>query len=306
MLFKIGFLLSSLMFYILSSNTCFGTEIIFNNDVILSQQAKTDILESEKARLLKLDNVFNARDLGGIKISDKSFTRYKVCIRSDSTDELSDSDIIYLKNYGLKTVIDLRSKSEVENFPDKLANVTGVSWYNIDIKSNYLEHNNEHNVLIGDDYVKFIKYTGDGNFQKQVLDLIANSQDGTILFHCTGGKDRTGIIAMFLLELAGVNDEDVINNYVVSFDLIKEKPSFRKIIKNSIEKHGKEIVAKIHYSSREKIESSIKFIRENYGSFEKYFLKCGVNEETINKIKNKLVCSLSDTIILQNKEKVHE
>ena len=239
-------------------------------------------MKTEKTRLLKLDNNFNTRDLGGIKISDKSYTKYKICIRSGNIDKLSDNDITYLREYGLKTVIDLRPKSVVENFPDKLASIPGVAWYNIDVKSNCMEHNSR-----GEDYIKFVEYTGDGNYQKQVLDIIANSPDGAILFHCTFGKDRTGIITMFLLGILGVDDEDIINNYTVSFDLLKEKPNFIKVI----EEHRNEVITKI-YSPRERIESAMRFIKENYGDFQNYFLKCGVNSKTIDKIKNKLTYSL--------------
>ena len=34
-----------------------------------------------------------------------------------------------------------------------------------------------------------------------------------LLFHCTAGKDRTGVVAMLMLKLAGVSDDDVIRDY---------------------------------------------------------------------------------------------
>lgn len=229
---KKSFCLISFLLYIFFINcSIVKCEEALSEDIIFSRQVSQKILEKEKKKLLKLEKIYNARDLGGIKTPDGFFTKYKVFVRSDNTDELSDQDITYLKNYGIKTVIDLRSENEIKNFPDKLRNVKGIDWYNVDIKKG----NKMSRKLISDnDYIELVKYTGDGNSQKKLFDLIANLKEGTVLFHCAAGKDRTGVLAMLLLKLVGASDEDIVDNYSVSFDLIKNRPSIRMIMENSI------------------------------------------------------------------------
>ena len=52
------------------------------------------------------------------------------------------------------------------------------------------------------------------------LTHIARVQDGAVLFDCTAGKDRTGIIAALLLGLAGVSDDDIVDDYVLTEQMI--------------------------------------------------------------------------------------
>jgi protein-tyrosine phosphatase len=60
----------------------------------------------------------------------------------------------------------------------------------------------------------YVQWLGHSQLQfKQVFQRIAAQQDGAVLFHCTAGKDRTGIIAGLLLDLAGVPKAEIVHNY---------------------------------------------------------------------------------------------
>jgi protein-tyrosine phosphatase len=52
--------------------------------------------------------------------------------------------------------------------------------------------------------------------------VVHKFKDSCILFHCTGGKDRTGMVAMLLLKLAGVDNETVIGDYAVTEENMKD------------------------------------------------------------------------------------
>ena len=77
------------------------------------------------------------------------------------------------------------------------------------------------------DYKGYLEYTGEGNIVKQLFDIIANVDDGVVLFHCIGGKDRTGFLSMLLLLLANVDKWTIIENYIVSYDFIKERKKIK-------------------------------------------------------------------------------
>ena len=93
-------------------------------------------IERNEVKVLKLESTYNIRDLGGFKTADGKTKKYSMFLRSDDTDELTESDIKTLKNYGVNTVIDMRDKAEVSGYPDKL-NVPEIDNYHVDVKGNY-------------------------------------------------------------------------------------------------------------------------------------------------------------------------
>ena len=54
---------------------------------------------------------------------------------------------------------------------------------------------------------------------KETFEILAEAK-GCTIFHCTAGKDRTGIIAMLILGLSGVSRKDIIANYEVTYTYI--------------------------------------------------------------------------------------
>lgn len=260
----------------------------------LSQQIKTAIVkkeeiekepisEGEKSKILKLETTYNTRDLGGYKTSDGKITKHKIFLRSDDTDELTENDIEILKNYGVKTVIDMRDKDEITKHPDKL-NLPGISYYHVDVKDNYSKKHNKSDVHMSDGYIDFINYTDDGNWLTQVFNIIANANEGCVLFHCVGGKDRTGLVATFLLGLANVSDQDIVENYRVSWDLVKDRPKIKEVYRLKSLKYDNYDFS-IDISKAERIQEVLDYIKENHGTFENYLLNCGVSQNNLDKIK---------------------
>ena len=116
---------------------------------------------------------------------------------------------------------------------------------------------------------------------KNIFNTIANVNDGSTLFHCTLGRDRTSMVAMLLLGLVGVNRKDIIQNYTVTYDLIKNLD----IVKHDLIFYGK----KKTITLPQYIESSIDLIENNYKTFENYLISCNISKENLEKIKNKFL-----------------
>lgn len=174
----------------------------------------------DKIKILKLESTYNTRDLGGYKIFDGKATKYNVFLCSDNTHKLTEKDIETLKNYNVKTIVDLRKDKELLEKPSKLIDISGIKYYRVDIHGILYSHygNNIKKIWDADfsySYGYELQYTGEGNWQKKIIDLIANIKKGCVLFHCNSGKDRTGIVAMLLLGLVGVNKDDIISNYIL-------------------------------------------------------------------------------------------
>lgn len=262
---------------------------ISGNVFSLPSQVDSSILEKEKSKIVKLETTYNTRDLGGYKASDGKITRHGVFLRSDDTDNLTLKDIEKLKTYGVTTVLDLREEPYYLEHHDKLSSIPEINYQNIDIVKIYNAYSTDKETRSDESSARrFLRYTGEGNWVKTAFDIIANTE-GCTLFHCFAGKDRTGLVAMLLLGLVGVSDEDIMQNYSVSYDFIKDNPKIKEIIEKDIENFGEAAIGKYHATPPSKIKHGIDYISENYGTTEKYLLACGVSRENLDKIKNRFV-----------------
>lgn len=231
--------------------------------------------------MIKLENVVNIRDLGGYKTFDGKLTKHNIFYRSGNTDKSSKNDIKKLiEVYNVKTVIDLRNKEEIKKSPDKFAEIPEVNYINTPIEySECLEEFTSTNRGLAVLYDYILKEKR--QVLKTVFDTIASANEGGILFHCTLGRDRTAMIAMLLLGLVGVNRNDIIQNYTVSYDLIKDLD----IIKRDLVYYGKRKTITLP----EYIESAMDFIKNDYNTFENYLLDCNVSKNNLIKIKNRFI-----------------
>jgi protein-tyrosine phosphatase len=161
------------------------------------------------ARRLDWPDCRNARDLGGIPRRG-GVTRSRVLIRSDHLGQLNELGMEALRAYGVTTVLDLRSEGEILKRPGPFP-AGGTTAY---INRVLIDDQNMNN--IGDSQDMFQRYLFIVNTRPEafrgVFEAIAEAE-GTVLFHCFAGKDRTGLVAAMLLSLAGVADGDIAADY---------------------------------------------------------------------------------------------
>jgi len=229
---------------------------------------------------LPLEGTTNTRDLGGYSTKDGHSTKWHAFLRSDDLYDLSVNDKRFLEAYGLKTVIDLRSSTELLYRPSLYQNHPEVSYHNVSLfenaspliidslpidalKSMYVEILLSHHVQI-----------------KEILTLMANAKEGTILFNCAAGKDRTGVISMLLLGLAKVPNRDIVSNYEVSFTNLRRSPYF---------KQRKDNITHLMYSNNNYMEETLLYLREHYQTVEAYLTSIGVSEDVLIKLKQRFI-----------------
>lgn len=171
---------------------------------------------------LPLDNVRNCRDLGGIPTVDKKAIRWKKFIRSGNINRASSDDIAFLKDYGVKHIIDLRTLGDINQdtqlkekfnyFTIHNINLFGKERIESDEKKTDLVTVETSEKLIG----LYRLYLSNHREIKLIFDFFLKYPNDTFLFHCGIGKDRTGIISLLILGLAGVHITDILANYEVS------------------------------------------------------------------------------------------
>ena len=173
-------------------------------------------------RVLAMDGVRNFRDIGGYPTADGGESRWGRVFRSGRLDETSDADRARIERLGITKVFDLRTQEEVDRQPDRLPDsvehIHLPMSSSVAVQKGLLERITEGDVTsytkadMAEGYLRML-----GRFPEYLNQMVGAVADGeTILFHCTAGKDRTGITAMTLLGLAGVADGYVLDDYEIS------------------------------------------------------------------------------------------
>ena len=238
---------------------------------------------------LPLEGVENCRDLGGYGTVNVGQTKWGAFLRSSDMNKLTSSDIDFLADYGVKTVIDLRGADEIDRSPNPLAEIKSFDYVNIPFAGQpILELNGLANLTMGDFYVKLL---AESEYVKTIFETIGQSIDGGVVFHCSAGKDRTGILAMLLLGLAGVARKDIISNYEVSYTNLE---SFHGVIKDQLSAFN--VPESFLFSDREYIILAYDYIIENHGDFERYLRSKGISQDVLNRVKEQLVQEIEVTV----------
>ena len=166
------------------------------------------------ARDLKWDGCYNVRDLGGIGLADGRETLWGAAVRADSLHKLSSDGWAALVDHGVRTVIDLRN--DYERAPDVVARPSEV--VTVQLPLDGIEDREFWDPIVsGPQFGTPIYYRGHLERMPErsaaVLRAIARALPGGVAFHCVGGRDRTGQIAILLLALVGVGADQIVADY---------------------------------------------------------------------------------------------
>jgi protein-tyrosine phosphatase len=236
-------------------------------------------------RPLELEGTHNTRELGGY--INKDFKRLKEhkLLRSDILNHLTTNDMERLYNYGIRTVIDLRRNQEVSAEPSKLHGYKDIKYYNISLSLNdnrgLMQHRNEK--CLFDLYHGYL--TGRQEKIKEILEIIGDHLSDGIIFNCTAGKDRTGILSMILLKICNVDDETIKMDYEVSEG---------NVINSLIKRKNEDIRLQnepdfLFRSPRSEMEKVLDFIEAHYGSFNEYISEIKVPKNLLDTIRHHLI-----------------
>ena len=164
-------------------------------------------LVGDPKRLIGLEAVHNFRDLGGYPTVTGQVTKWRTLFRADGLYRLTPQDAQTVIDLGVQTVIDLRTQKEVQNrgtFPVKQF---PVNFHHLPIIDATWNDGDTPEI---EDVVEFLVWA-----YREMLDrasekfadaikLIAAQDVLPAVFHCAAGKDRTGVLAAFILSILGV------------------------------------------------------------------------------------------------------
>ncbi len=233
------------------------------------------IQDQHTTRQMVLEGAFNIRELGGLSTRFGRQTRTCQFLRADSLHALSPASQSRLLEYGLKTVIDLRTSQEIHQEPNPFASHKNIRYVNISLFETILQNPNPDTMSSLESlYIAALDHCQTAI--REVLETLATSQSVT-LFHCTAGKDRTGIIAALLLATAGVSQVAIVHDYSLTEQLAK--PMLERLLQKAVQNGmDKDFYAKLLTSKAATIEATLWYLEARYGSLEGY-LKDGLGLE---------------------------
>jgi hypothetical protein len=173
-------------------------------------------------RWVELTGCDNARDLGGLRLAGGGRTRSGVLIRADSVQHLAGDDVrILTEEVGLRTVVDLRAGVEVAREGRGPLRDADVAYHNLSfVPGEFVMPEDPRFPIIVQDfrsvdqvqhYLDMLRLAGER--VAGALRVLARPKATPALFHCAAGKDRTGVLAALLLEIAGVEPNEIVADY---------------------------------------------------------------------------------------------
>ncbi len=180
-------------------------------------------MQQDFQRRLDIPGLLNVRDLGGYKTANGLVTRWRRLLRGDGLHRLTDEGADLLGSEGLTSVIDLRSQAELDAEPNPYIDQAQIGFYHRPIYDDLAPALTATHEAAGDDPLVGFYLTAlleRAEAMRDILATIASAPKGAILFHCTAGKDRTGLVAALLLEIAGVDRDTILTDYALTGDFI--------------------------------------------------------------------------------------
>lgn len=247
---------------------------------------RADGAPGHEDRFLPLHGTLNTRDLGGLDLVGGGRTRLGVMLRSDVPMELTEADLRLLQGLPLTTVIDLRQAYELERDPSRLARLDHVAVHNVEIWGHIDGTGDEpaDRFDITAFYVAALDHAGPG-FARAVR--ILAEAEGAALFHCTAGKDRTGLLAALVLETVGVDRATVIADFALTHDRIGP---LRERLLIDAEARGipRTDFVRLLGATPDLIGPALRHLDARYGGAVAYLRRAGVDDVTLEKLRAKL------------------
>ena len=269
-------------------------------------------------RRVPIPGLYNCRDLGGYPTDSGTLTKWGLIYRSDAPDHLEETDVAYLEKMTFASVIDLRAPAEIALRPD--IPFGEVHHYNFDPHAKVARRASETpSATSNKDKQKVEKLvalsqTQSGQAQLiemqqqmvvQMRDLVLSEQakvaytnflqvllrgEVPTLFHCQGGKDRTGWAAAIILGLLGVSKDIIYQDYFLTEACNRPRNEQRMAVYKQYTNNRfvLDYLGSLQQTKAEYLDSAFQTMEEAYGGMEEYAKQAlGVTEVQLNQLRER-------------------
>ena len=242
-------------------------------------------------RDLSWEGLLNARDLGGHPTEDGGETRWDSVVRTDSVRLLTDEGWKSAVDYGIRTVVDLRSDEELAADPPAELPLEPVHVPFFDDRDDVFEQVEaasagavNHAEATREVYLIFLEH-----FRHNVaaaIRAVAQAPRGGVVVHCHGGKDRTGLVSAFLLRLAGVSVEDIATDYALSEERLRTR--HEAWFASAADEAELERLHRISATPASSMADVLEELEHRYGSVAGYLKAGGATDEDLARARARL------------------
>ncbi len=266
-------------------------------------------LNASHQRVLKFKGFSNFRDLGGYVSARGAQVKWGVLYRSGHLAKMKFADLKRFKSLDVHTVIDFRSDLEREKDPNRLPALNNIKTLSLPILDPStsawakelraaIQNKNFQNFDPSEKMREWYQVLAVENVDqyKCFIHAVLKAQGAPVLWHCTAGKDRTGLAAAILLQLLDVQHDTVVKDYLLSAKYADQRRTLILLLRLT---RGKEVAKNIQTFMRvekEWINAAFRTIDHHWGSFETYSHDAlGLSGEQINQLRHNLLESVAPT-----------
>jgi protein-tyrosine phosphatase len=242
---------------------------------------------------INFESVENIRDLGGITTKDGHRVVSRRLLRSSELHQLSKNELEILKrDYDLRVVIDFRSTRSTVSRKDKID--SSIKYIHM-VVLRFLETNT---------YGTEIKVTPDEFFidiyrslaispdaietYRRFFRVVLEQTEGSLLYHCRSGKDRTGIATTLLLHALGVDKQAIYDEHFLTNDVMRPlyEKKLRELDPNDIDSIN--FYHALYIAKKEYIDEYYRALEEKYFSMDDYLRnQIGVTDDEIIQLRRR-------------------
>ncbi len=242
-------------------------------------------MSAEQRRHLVLVGTSNLRDVGGYPGRDGRLTRWGTIYRSDCLDQLSDLSQAELLALGVRTIVDLRDNAEVQQRPNVFAGSARVRYRRLPVWESAPPELAFPTFVDG--YLRELEECGPC-FVRIAHTLL--EPDGLpALVHCAAGKDRTGIVVMLLLAIAGVPPDVIATDYALSEGCLGApyaEAGRRWLVSRG---HTWEQYGYIFQTPPERMLTTLDRLERRWGGVESYLIGEGLEGDELDALRERLL-----------------
>jgi len=193
-------------------------------------------------RIIPLSGVKNFRDMGGYQSDDGRRIRWRQIYRSGHLSEMNGADARDVKTRNIETVIDFRSDPEKIRHPVHWQEGWRPGYHSLPIGGNaaawvkelyetlaitdFPAHALKEQFILAFETIPIANQDG----LKRFFDALIDSQKGkAVLFHCTAGKDRTGIAGALLMRALDISEDQTMEDFLLTNRAVELEASSAKI-----------------------------------------------------------------------------
>lgn len=205
--------------------------------------------------------------------------------RSDLLYKLSLKDKRFLKKeHNIKIVVDLRRSDECHRTKD--TRIFMVKHLHIPLAANEIKTVQIKHMTLPDMHAFYKEMVEPSKKESwtRLFNLMLKDNNKGILYHCSSGKDRTGVLTAVILAVLGFDKETIYNDYL----LTNQNPLYYKEIVKSMDEESRNIILEHSAAKKEYLDTSFNEIDRIYGSMDNFLKEnCSLNAEKIQKLRDK-------------------